>query len=123
MMKFTVKISTPEAYDGEMAHIIVTATKSGRRWISKEVQDTGNAAEEAMVIEEMINDGVKLLPHAWLEMDRNGNVIEKFFDSGNRLLRELRYTGRADPGQPTTRTANRPTGKLRPSDPDYFETR
>jgi hypothetical protein len=75
MMKFTVKISTPEAYDGEMAHIIVTATKSGRRWISKEVQDTGNAAEEAMVIEEMINDGVKLLPHAWLEMDRNGNVI------------------------------------------------
>jgi RHS repeat-associated protein len=32
------------------------------------------------------------------------------------------YTGRAVPDQPTTSTQNRPTGKLRASDPAFFET-
>lgn len=65
MQKFTVTITTPEKYDGELAQIVVT-NRAGRRWISKEAQDIGNAAEEAMVIEEMINDGIKLNKEAWL---------------------------------------------------------
>ena len=74
-MKFKTKISTPESHDGEYAYIIVEAVRTGRRWISKDLMDTGNAAEEAMIIEEMINDGVKLHKHAWHEMDRAGNII------------------------------------------------
>ena len=55
--------------------------------------------------------------------DRVGNVKEFFYDSGNRLVMAREFTGRAIPAQPTTESANRPTGKLRPADPDYFETR
>jgi YD repeat-containing protein len=55
--------------------------------------------------------------------DRVGNVKEYFYDAGNRLAMAREFTGRADPDQPTTESANRPTNKLRPSDPNYFETR
>lgn len=55
--------------------------------------------------------------------DRAGNVKEYFYDIRNRGILEREYTGRANPNQPTTEIANRPTGKLRPSDPDFFETR
>jgi Rhs family protein len=55
--------------------------------------------------------------------DRVGNVKEYYFDGGNRVTRRLEYTGRANPIQQTTETSNRPTGKLRPGDPDFFETR
>jgi YD repeat-containing protein len=40
-----------------------------------------------------------------------------------RLVKLREYTGRATAGTPTTLTTNRPTGKLRASDPDFFETR
>ena len=55
--------------------------------------------------------------------DRVGNVREFYYDAGNRGVMAREYTGRADPDQPTTLTTNRPTGKLRPTDPDYFESR
>jgi len=55
--------------------------------------------------------------------DRVGNVREYSYDSRNRLVVARDYTGRADPDLPTTEVDNRPAGKLRPSDPDYFETR
>jgi len=55
--------------------------------------------------------------------DRSGNVKEYLYDDLNRLVIEREYTGRADRTQPTTRITNRPTGKLRPTDPDFFETR
>ena len=55
--------------------------------------------------------------------DRVGNVSEKFYDRFNRLVIERAYTGRADPDQPTTDSENRPTGKLREEDPEFFETR
>ncbi len=55
--------------------------------------------------------------------DRNGNVNEYIYDIGNRPISSRVYTGRADPVQPTTETANRPGDKLRPDDPDFFETR
>jgi YD repeat-containing protein len=55
--------------------------------------------------------------------DPVGNVTESFFDARNRCVIEDDYTGRATPGLPVTDTVNRPAGKLRSSDPDYYEMR
>lgn len=55
--------------------------------------------------------------------DAVGNVSEYYFDSMNRCVRRVEFTGRASPDLPTTETQNRPTGKLRATDPDFFETR
>ena len=55
--------------------------------------------------------------------DRMGNVSEHFYDDYNRQVLLHEYTGRANPGQLTTVTENRPIGKLRPGDPDFFETK
>ncbi len=55
--------------------------------------------------------------------DRVGNVTEYEFDIRNRLVRMREFTGRGNPDQPTTVGSNRPTGKLRPGDPAFFETR
>ena len=57
----------------------------------------------------IVNDGV-------------GNVCESDYDSRQRLVELREFTGRANPDLPTTATENRPTGKLRPEDPDYFTT-
>ena len=51
-----------------------------------------------------------------------GNVTELLFDTDRRLVMRREFTGRADPDLPTMDTANRPSGKLRSSDPDFFET-
>jgi len=55
--------------------------------------------------------------------DYVGNVSEYLFDSRQRCVSVREFTGRANPALPTTATENRPSGKLRPEDPDYFETR
>ncbi len=55
--------------------------------------------------------------------DRRGHVKELFYDQRNRGVMLREYTGLADPDMPTTATANRPVGPLRPSDPPFFETR
>ena len=52
-----------------------------------------------------------------------GNVTEEFYDARHRLLRQLEFTGRANPAEPTTDTLNRPVNPLRPDDPSFFETR
>ncbi len=54
--------------------------------------------------------------------DAEGNVMERSFDLRNRCVSERKLTGRADAGFPVTDTLNRPTGKLRDTDPDVFET-
>ncbi|NQU38773.1 MAG: hypothetical protein HQ523_02355 [Lentisphaerae bacterium] len=54
--------------------------------------------------------------------DPEGNVSEQDFDSRNRCVALRDFTGRAQPGQPVTTTENRPVGKLRPGDPDFFES-
>ena len=54
--------------------------------------------------------------------DAVGNVSELSFDLRNRCVSGRTYTGRSLAGQPVTDSVNRPTGKLRPSDPDLFET-
>lgn len=55
--------------------------------------------------------------------DRVGNVSEHCFDAGNRPVIVREFTGRADPDFPTTDVDNRPSGKFRIDDPDFFETR
>jgi len=55
--------------------------------------------------------------------DPVGNVSEFFYDDQNRHVMTRDFTGRADPDNPTTGSSNRPAGKLRPGDPDFFETR
>ncbi|EEF60515.1 RHS repeat domain-containing protein [Pedosphaera parvula] len=71
---------------------------------------TPTPSNDFAVVKCVVNDGA-------------GNVSECFFDSRNRCVRQLDYTGRANPDLPTTETQNRPTGKLRQSDPDFYETR
>lgn len=55
--------------------------------------------------------------------DRVGNVREYFYDHHSRQVMRREFTGRADPDSPTTPTQNRPTNKLRSTDPGFFETR
>lgn len=55
--------------------------------------------------------------------DRVGDVKEFFYDERHNEVIVREYTGRADPDLPTTETDNRPSGRLRPDDPDFFETR
>ncbi len=54
--------------------------------------------------------------------DPQGNVTEAFYDARNRCVMAREFTGRATPGLAVTDTVNRPTGKLRSSDPDSYET-
>ncbi|GEM_PF-2156334 len=51
-----------------------------------------------------------------------GNVREPSYDSRNRLVDLREYTGRAPSPGPVTDVSNRPVGKLRVDDPDYYET-
>ncbi len=55
--------------------------------------------------------------------DPEGNVTECFYDARNRCVTERDYTGRSVPGVAVTDVDNRPTGKLRSGDPDFYETR
>ncbi|MDC1287530.1 PKD domain-containing protein, partial [Gammaproteobacteria bacterium] len=55
--------------------------------------------------------------------DRVGNVTEFYWDDANNAVMMREFTGRADSSLPTSAISNRPTGKVRASDPDYFETR
>lgn len=55
--------------------------------------------------------------------DRNGNVTEYYFDDRNRVVVLREFTGRANPTSPTNSLSNRPTNKLRSTDPNFFETR
>lgn len=59
---------------------------------------------------------------AWMN-DRVGRVSEHFFDDDNQPVMVREYTGFADPDLPTDDATNQPTGKLRPGDPSFFETR
>ena len=56
------------------------------------------------------------------ENDEVGRVTETTFDRQHRPTRVREYTGSATPGLPVTATMNRPAGKLRATDPDYYET-
>jgi len=55
--------------------------------------------------------------------NRIGHVQEYFYNAFNQCTIEREFTGKANNSQFTTGTQNRPVNKLRPTDPDYFETR
>ena len=86
------------------------AQRGPQRTQLRRVPQTPAPANQFAVMKCIVNDGV-------------GNVTECFYDSQNRLLRQLDYTGRANPDLPTTETLNRPVNKLRAADPDFYETR
>lgn len=54
--------------------------------------------------------------------DRVGNVSEYFYDAFGTTRRFLQYTGRSRTDTRVTRLTNRPTGKLRATDPEFFAT-
>ncbi len=55
--------------------------------------------------------------------NRRGHVKELFYNSSHQLVATREYTGTApDATIQTTDAANRPTGKLRSADPDFYET-
>lgn len=54
--------------------------------------------------------------------DGVGAVSEFYYDAGNRLRVEREFTGLSRTNEPVTDISNRPTGKLRSDDPEYFET-
>ncbi|MCH7227729.1 hypothetical protein [Haloferula sp. A504] len=54
--------------------------------------------------------------------DELGRVCETDFDLQHRVISRREYTGFATPGEIVTASSNRPAGKLRTSDPDFFET-
>jgi len=56
------------------------------------------------------------------ENDPLGRLTECDYDTSHRCVAKREYTGFCTPGVAVTSTTNRPTGKLRASDPDYFET-
>lgn len=57
--------------------------------------------------------------------DRNGNVVVRQYDAGNRLVQQLEYTGRSALGDPVDvpTGANPPLNPIRPGDPVSFNTR
>lgn len=55
--------------------------------------------------------------------DPVGDVSESFSDARGRCVKVQEFAGRATPGAAVTATVNRPTGKLRSSDPDVYESR
>ena len=54
--------------------------------------------------------------------DRMGNVTEYIYDGLNQCRRFIEYTGRSATNAPVTYAANKPAGKLRPTDPDSYIT-
>ena len=69
----------------------------------------------------------KVIPHGprrtlAIANDPRGAVRELLYDERDLLIELREYTGFADPAQVTTLTTNRPTGKLRSSDPKLYRT-
>ncbi len=56
------------------------------------------------------------------ENDEVGRLTEVVYDRMHRPVSERCYTGFCTPGVAVTSASNRPTGKLRATDPDFFET-
>lgn len=53
-------------------------------------------------------------------VDAVGRLTEFDFDNQHRVTEARRFTGYCTPGVPADATTNRPTGKLRATDPDYY---
>jgi YD repeat-containing protein len=67
---------------------------------------------------ELLSNGNYLV----IQCDEVGRVTESVCDPLHRVLSIRQYTGFSTPGTAVTSSSNRPTGKLRAADPDFFET-
>jgi RHS repeat-associated protein len=140
--KTTVYTYTTGRNDERLNHNLLTVTDpKGQTWIENTFAPTENPSDLDFdrVLRQRQGDATDLTDVVYLRQtpapdngfarlkavvnDRVGNVAEFFYDSRNRPVAHRIFTGRADPNQPTTETANRPLGKLRGDDPDLFETR
>lgn len=54
--------------------------------------------------------------------DALGRVDERVFNACHCLISLRQFTGFSTPGVPVTSSINRPSGKLRTADPDFYET-
>ena len=64
MSKFTVYCD----YAEDDGFRVTVENRNGRKWVSTRWDhDSGNCAEDAMIIGEMINSGEKLDPAGWTE--------------------------------------------------------
>jgi pyrroloquinoline quinone (PQQ) biosynthesis protein C len=60
------KVTLTEKFD---KFFMVIENRAGRKWVSKHGEyDLGNAGESAMIVEEIINGGVKLNMNNWTEV-------------------------------------------------------
>ncbi|MCL4786374.1 MAG: hypothetical protein KJ070_06200 [Verrucomicrobia bacterium] len=125
--------------DPRLNHNLISATDGlGQTWLQVNYEITANPAAKQfdrvrdylcgstthfIVLPEPPNPTNGFATTRVIINDGVGNVSECYYDSRQRLVRELEFTGRADPALPTTDVSNRPIGKLRPEDPDFFETR
>jgi len=85
------------------------------------VAQTPGPANNNATVKAILNDRGTSTPPS--TTPSGSNVHEYFYDAGNRLVMRHDYTGRAIANQPTTDVLNRPTNKLRPTDPNRYETR
>jgi YD repeat-containing protein len=87
-----------------------------------ETQTWGNPGDDIAVHYKLFSGGPEA-EYLAVTNDRVGNVHHYRFDRNNCLVAVRQFTGRADPDLPTTLTTNLPTGKLRVTDPDWFDTK
>ncbi|MCW1912317.1 DUF6531 domain-containing protein [Luteolibacter sp. GHJ8] len=74
---------------------------------------------------EVMVSSFEMLPGGGYQMTENdelGRVVIRAFNKLHRMTRSRIHTGFSTPGQAVTSSSNLPTGKLRASDPDYFQT-
>ena len=135
--KTTVYTYSKGTGDERLDHNLLSITDPrGRTWLQNTYGDVGSGGGSRSSADRVIQQSIGGVSgdvqfhyaaepgshHRTIVNDDAGNVCEYEFDSRNRLVRKCEFTGRAKPGKPTTPWSNRPKNKLRPSDPDFYET-
>ena len=72
MSKFEVSVKNAAEFHGncDESFVITIENRAGRKWFSNTIHSCpGNAAESALVLSEMINDGFKLNNKEWTETE------------------------------------------------------
>ena len=90
-------------------------------------QAVGDPNDVIDIVYEPLTPGVlngQAVSKAWFD-DMLGDVTSMVFNAANQCIEQRRYTGRADPDLPSNPDVglNPPVNRLRPDDPNFFETR
>jgi YD repeat-containing protein len=91
-------------------------------WRVVTIEQVGDATTQLTYMPQAVSSTNRFAALRCIVNDPLGNVSESFFDLRNRCVSHRAFTGRAVAGRPVTDTFNRPTAKLRDTDPDLFET-